>query len=248
MADRIDEPVLPFNSFSDLEKNTFNFSDELSAATVQARVYARAASGPIERGKVHLDEFSQSYLKTHKVKPDQEIVRKTSQGELHLHFDKDGLPASADLLAKDGVREHVTTDPTGKVMSDDIFNAKNVRTSHLGFDAGHQLTEENIDSQQFDEANRYLGPIHLAYKFDAQHHLTYAHSDYPDGVEDLHNEPGSKTIVTTNPSEGTDKDTYNYNLKTNRLDNLDFIDQHGNEFVIKRGPKDSLDITPLTRI
>jgi hypothetical protein len=248
MADGLDVGGLPFRNFAELERIAPVFSQELLGANRQAHTHAAAYKGSIARGQVHLDEFAPAYLKSHQIQPNQEIVRKTPQGELHIHFDSAGLPAGADLNAKGGSHEHVTTNSQGKILADDNFDG-HATTSHIGFDDKHNLTELNIESEQFDKQKHDLGPIHLAYKWDAQRRLVYAHSDYPNGIEDLHNEPKSKTIVTSNPNEGTDKDEYVYDLKTNKLDYLDFTDLKGKEFIIKRAPDGSLDIQgPLSRI
>jgi len=240
---------LPFSKFADLERIAPDFSQEVQAAGRQGHAYAAEARGAIEKGQVHLDDFAPAYLKSHKIKPNQEIVRKTPQGELHIHFDSAGLPAGADLLQKGGGREHVTTDAQGKIMADDRFARDGARTAHVGFDKKHNVTQVNVDAEEIDEKRTDLGPVHVAYKWDAQQRLVFAHSDHNNGIEDIHNEPGSKTIVTFNPAEGTDKDTYVYNLKTSKLDHLDFIDLRGKEFVIKRARDGSLDIEgPLTRI
>src|SRR5262245_48392026 len=92
-----DKELLGYRNFSELERSAPNFSKEVIEASQQGRVYAVDASGPIGLGHVKLAEFTPAYLKSHKIKPNQEIVRKTPEGELHIHFDANGLPASVDL-------------------------------------------------------------------------------------------------------------------------------------------------------
>jgi hypothetical protein len=239
---------LPFSKFRDLERMAPDFAQDLSGANQLGHAYAHDAGGPIGKGLVHIVEFEPAYLKSHKFKPNQEIAHKTPQGELHIHFDADGLPAGADLnLGRRGGHEHVTANSQGRIMADDRFNRDGVMTAHIGFDDQHRLTEVKIDAEHFDQKGNDLGPLHLAYKWDAQQHLVYAKSDEGNGIEILRNEPGKKTIFTSNPAEGTDRDTYIYNLKTNKLDHLDVIDQDGKEYSVSGKPDGSLDIEPVIR-
>jgi hypothetical protein len=246
MVDRVDEPNFAFGTFSDLQKSVFNFSHELHEAYGQAQQYAKVNSGLIGQGKVHLDEFSPAYLKTHKMQPNQEIDHQTANGLLHLHFDGNGLPAAAELDGKNGISEHVTTDTSGHILSDDYYNGQ-VRTTHLAYDADHHLLEASIDGRQY-AGKKYLGPYHVDFKFDAHQHLTFARSEYPNGIEEIHNEPDAKTIVTSNPREGTDVDTYNYSLKTGKLESLEVKTNDGQELLFKPGPGDRIDVQPLTKI
>src|SRR5271156_3388456 len=118
MGESFDAKALPVATFAQLQQIAPDFSRELSTANRQGLSYASDARGPIESGQVKLDEFTPDYLKSHKkdIKPKQEIVRFTPQGELHIHFDADGLPAGADLLQMGGMREHVTTNAQGTIV------------------------------------------------------------------------------------------------------------------------------------
>jgi hypothetical protein len=244
-----DKDLLGFRDFADLEHTAPNFAKELVEANQQGHAYVAEARGPIEKGQVKLVEFTPAYLKSHKIKPKQEIVRKTPQGELHIHFDANGLPAGADLINKEIGREHVTTNSKGQIMADDRFTQDGARTAHIRFDNSHKVLGVNIDAQEFDEQHHYLGDVHTVFQWDEHQRLRFAHSDHGNGVEDLHNDAGSKKIVTYNPAEGNDKDTYVYDPKTYNLDHLEFIDLKGKEYIIRRGPHGSVDVEgPLTRI
>jgi hypothetical protein len=237
---------LPFSKFRDLERMAPDFAQDLSGANQLGHAYAHDAGGPIGKGLVHIVEFEPAYLKSHKFKPNQEIAHKTPQGELHIHFDVDGLPAGADLLQQGGMHEHVTTNAQGTILADDRFTKDNVRTAHSGFDDKHHLTELNIDAEELDDQRNDIGPVHLTYKWDAQQHLVSSHSEDVDGVDDINNEAGSKSIVRSDPAVG--RDTYVYDLKTSKLDHLDYIDLQGKEFMMKRGQNGSIDVEgPLTR-
>jgi hypothetical protein len=236
MGDRVEDlhgiPVQEgFGSYNDLVQIAPNYLNYRGIYTDAARALVAQTKGKIERGVVPVPELS------HSGTPNQEITRKTKEGDLTIHFDTKGLPASADLsydYKHHKIREHVTV-AGGKIMADDLYDNSQI-VSHLGFDAAHRVREATSLANIPDA---FL----LGFQFDEHGKLTHAHEVKAEGdIIDFYDEGNSRKIVTANPNDDKDIDTYHYDLRRGKLTELDIDKGNGTEVQVKPKPDGSLDI------